>query len=43
MLDCKDCMTPMDSLKVLRYHAGFDVAQEQGCPGMGTSVMIVEG
>ena len=43
MLDCKDCMMSVDSLKVPRCYAGLNVAQEQGCPGMGMSVMIVEG
>ena len=42
-VDCKDGMTPVDSLKVLRFDAGLSVSQEEDCPGMGTSVTIVEG
>lgn len=41
-VDCGGEVTPVDSLKLLRFDAGLPVAQEQGCPGMGTSVMIVE-
>ena len=42
-VDCKDGMTPVDSLKVLRFDAGLGVPQTEGCPGMGTSVSIIEG
>ena len=41
-IDCKDGMNPVDSLKILRYDAGLSASQEEGCPGMGTSVTIVE-
>lgn len=42
-VDCGDDVTPVDSLKLLRSDAGLDVAQEPGCPGMGTSVTVVAG
>ena len=42
-VDCKDGMTPVDSLKVLRHDAGLSASQEEGCPGMGASVTIIEG
>ncbi len=42
-IDCGGEVTPVDSLKLLRFDAGLSVAQEQGCPGMGTSITIVEG
>ncbi len=42
-VDCGGEVTPVDSLKLLRFDAGLNVAQEEGCPGMGTSVTIVEG
>ena len=42
-VDCDGAMTPVDSLKILRYDAGLSVSQAEGCPGIGTSVTIVEG
>ncbi len=42
-VDCNGSMTPVDSLKILRYDAGLSASQDAGCPGMGTSVTIVEG
>ncbi|MCH7485039.1 MAG: hypothetical protein IIA90_07840, partial [Chloroflexi bacterium] len=42
-VDCGGEVTPVDSLKLLRYDAGLGVTQEADCPGMGTSVTIVEG
>ena len=42
-VDCKDGMTPVDSLKILRFDAGLSVAQEAGCPTIGSEVTIVEG
>lgn len=42
-VDCGGEITPVDSLKLLRFDAGLDVAQGQGCPGMGTSVTVVAG
>ena len=42
-VDCTGDMSPVDSLKVLRFDAGLSASQEEGCPGMGTSVTIVEG
>jgi len=29
-------VNPIDSLKILRFDAGLDVAQEEGCPEIGT-------
>ncbi len=42
-VDCTGGMSPVDSLKILRFDAGLDATQAEGCPGMGTSVTIVEG
>ncbi len=42
-VDCNGSMTPVDSLKILRYDAGLGASQDEGCPGMGTSVTIAEG
>ena len=42
-VDCDGAMTPVDSLKILRYDAGLSVSQEEGCPAIGASVTIVEG
>ena len=39
-VDCKDGMTPVDSLKILRYDAGLSVSQADGCPEMGSDVTI---
>ena len=39
-VDCKDGMTPVDSLKILRFDAGLSVAQEVGCPELGQQVQI---
>ena len=39
-VDCDGQISPVDSLKVLRYDAGLDVAQEQGCPPIGDGVQI---
>ncbi|MCI0783958.1 MAG: PD40 domain-containing protein [Chloroflexi bacterium] len=39
-VDCDGQVSPVDSLKILRYDAGLDVAQEQGCPPIGDGVQI---
>jgi len=39
-IDCKDGVTPVDALKILRFDAGLDVTQEAGCPEMGQEVQI---
>jgi hypothetical protein len=39
-VDCDGQISPVDSLKILRYDAGLDVAQEQGCPPIGDGVQI---
>jgi CSLREA domain-containing protein len=41
-VDCGGQVTPVDSLKTLRYDAGLSVSQEQGCPEIGSEVLIVE-
>jgi len=41
-VDCNGAMTPVDSLKTLRFDAGLSASQEEGCPGMGTGVTVVE-
>jgi hypothetical protein len=38
--DCDAQISPVDSLKILRYDAGLSVAQEQGCPPIGSGVTI---
>ena len=42
-VDCGGAMTPVDSLKILRYDAGLSASQAEGCPVMGEGVTIVEG
>jgi TolB protein len=42
-VDCSADVTPVDSLKLLRFDAGLIVAQEAGCPGVGTGIKMVEG
>ncbi|HEY5625103.1 MAG TPA: hypothetical protein VIT93_01300 [Dehalococcoidia bacterium] len=39
-VDCGGVISPVDSLKILRYDAGLAVAQEAGCPLIGDSVNI---
>ncbi len=39
-VDCDASITPVDSLKILRYDAGLTVPQEQGCPPIGDGVQI---
>jgi hypothetical protein len=39
-IDCSGEVSPVDSLKLLRFDAGLDVAQEQGCPALGSSVLL---
>jgi hypothetical protein len=41
-VDCNDEVSPVDSLKILRFDAGLSVDQEAGCPPMGDTVTIVE-
>jgi hypothetical protein len=38
--DCDAQISPVDSLKILRFDAGLDVAQEEGCPPIGSDVII---
>jgi len=40
-VDCGGEMTPVDSLKILRFDAGLDVGQEDGCPLIGSDVQVV--
>jgi hypothetical protein len=35
-------VTPVDSLKVLRFDAGLSVTQALGCPFLGAQVSLVE-
>jgi len=39
-VDCGASITPVDSLKILRYDAGLSVSQEAGCPLIGDGVNI---
>jgi hypothetical protein len=39
-VDCDNQLSPVDSLKILRYDAGLSVIQEQGCPPIGAEVTI---
>ena len=39
--DCNGEMTPVDSLKILRYDAGLDVSQEENCPLIGSDVQVI--
>jgi hypothetical protein len=40
-VDCKDGMTPVDSLKILRFDAGLSVSKgDPACPDMGTIVQL---
>jgi hypothetical protein len=40
-VDCSGALTPVDSLKILRFDAGLSVSQEEDCPLMGAQVTIV--
>lgn len=39
-VDCDGQISPVDSLKILRYDAGLSVSQEPGCPPIGDGVQI---
>ena len=39
-VDCFDGMTPVDSLKILRYDAGLSVSQAEDCPLIGSEVLV---
>lgn len=39
-VDCRDGVTPVDSLKVLRHDAGLSVSQDEPCPDVGTLAAI---
>ena len=39
-VDCRDGVTPVDSLKVLRHDAGLSVQQDEPCPDIGTEAAI---
>lgn len=39
-VDCGGGISPVDSLKILRYDAGLDVSQAPGCPPIGDGVQI---
>ena len=41
-VDCGGEVTPVDSLKLLRFDAGLGVTQPAGCPEMGSAVLVVE-
>jgi hypothetical protein len=38
--DCSGGVDPVDSLKLLRHDAGLPVDQEEGCPEIGSQVLI---
>ncbi len=40
-VDCKDGVSPVDALKILRFDAGLSVSQEAGCPAMGSEVTLI--
>jgi Tol biopolymer transport system component len=39
-VDCDAEISPIDSLKILRYDAGLSVSQEVGCPPIGSDVTV---
>jgi hypothetical protein len=39
-VDCSGALNPVDSLKLLRFDAGLNVAQEEGCPLIGSDVLV---
>jgi hypothetical protein len=39
-VDCSGAVDPVDSLKLLRYDAGLSVSQEEGCPEIGSGVLV---
>ncbi len=41
-VDCGSDITPVDSLKLLRFDAGLSVTQADGCPLVGAEVTVVE-
>ena len=38
--DCSGELTPVDSLKVLRFDAGLFYIQEEPCPDIGQEILI---
>ena len=40
-VDCTGAMTPVDSLKILRFDAGLSASQEVNCPEMASGVVVV--
>ncbi|MCH8051261.1 MAG: hypothetical protein IIC86_04510, partial [Chloroflexi bacterium] len=41
-IDCSGEVTPVDSLKLLRYDAGLSVTQADDCPLIGSQVLVTE-
>ena len=41
-VDCGGDITPVDSLKLLRFDAGLSVSQADGCPLIGSQVLVTE-
>ena len=39
-VDCGGEVTPVDSLKLLRFDAGLSVQLEAGCPLLGSAVLV---
>ena len=41
-VDCGGDVTPVDSLKLLRFDAGLSVSQADDCPLLGSLVLVTE-
>ena len=41
-VDCSGSVTPVDSLKLLRFDAGLGVSQADDCPLIGAGVTVIE-
>ena len=39
-VDCGGDVTPVDSLKLLRFDAGLSVSQAEDCPLIGSEVLV---
>ena len=42
-VDCSGGVNPVDALKILIFDAGLPLAQQAGCPGMGSAILIANG
>lgn len=41
-IDCSGAANPIDALKLLRFDAGLSTTKEQGCPDIGSEVLVAQ-